>query len=70
MKFSELKPGNIFRYNGDIYMKTVKVAANTDSIISIATRLKDGGILQFVDDTEVTPVQQWTSKFTVKYKED
>jgi len=71
MKFSELKPGNIFRYAGDIYMKTKTVYETRGySEISNATKLKDGEVSWFNGDTDVTPVQQWTYNFTVKYKED
>ena len=57
MKFSELKPGNIFRYAGDNYIKTEKVAVNTDYIVSIAIKLKDGGIHRFEDDEDVIQIQ-------------
>lgn len=72
MKFSELKPGNLFRYAGNIYMKTKDLELHTDCTLIETTntvRLKDREVSWFNDDADVTLVQQWTCNFIIKYKE-
>lgn len=59
MRFSELKPGNIFRfYNDDIYMKTKTVHKTRGfSDITIAIRLKDMSLLYFGPNDIVKPIE-------------
>ena len=59
MRFSELKPGNLFRYyNGDIYMKTKTVHKTRGfSDITISIRLKDVSLLYFGPNDIVEPIE-------------
>ena len=54
MIFSELKPGNIFRYASDIYIKTETTYDYDNHAISNTVRLKDGEVSYFNDDADVT----------------